>query len=86
VWTKSSTGTITGLYSLGSATKLRGVSEAQPTNIWTIYYSSPDIIRQIKSRRMRWAGSVARIGEWGKSVLGFVGKALRKESTWKTEA
>jgi hypothetical protein len=26
-------------------------------------YSSPDIIRQIKSRRMRWAGHVARIGE-----------------------
>jgi hypothetical protein len=26
-------------------------------------YSSPDIIRQIKSRRMRWAGHVARVGE-----------------------
>jgi hypothetical protein len=26
-------------------------------------YSSPDIIRQFKSRRMRWAGHVARIGE-----------------------
>jgi hypothetical protein len=26
-------------------------------------YSSPDIIRQIKSRRMRWAGRVARIWE-----------------------
>jgi hypothetical protein len=25
-------------------------------------YSSPDIIRQIKSRRMRWAGHVARMG------------------------
>jgi hypothetical protein len=25
-------------------------------------YSSPNIIRQIKSRRMRWAGHVARIG------------------------
>jgi hypothetical protein len=24
-------------------------------------YSSPNIIRQIKSRRMRWAGHVARI-------------------------
>jgi hypothetical protein len=30
-------------------------------------YSSPDIIRQIKSRRMRWAGHVARMGE-GKNV------------------
>jgi hypothetical protein len=26
-------------------------------------YSSPDIIRQMKSRRMRWAGHVARMGE-----------------------
>jgi hypothetical protein len=26
-------------------------------------YSSPDIIRQVKSRRMRWAGHVARMEE-----------------------
>jgi hypothetical protein len=26
-------------------------------------YSSPSIIRMIKSRRMRWAGHVARLGE-----------------------
>jgi hypothetical protein len=30
-------------------------------------YSSPDIIRQIRSRRMRWAGHVARVGE-GRNV------------------
>jgi hypothetical protein len=30
-------------------------------------YSSPDIIRQIKSRRMRWALHVARMGE-GRNV------------------
>jgi hypothetical protein len=29
--------------------------------------SSPDIIRQIKSRRMRWAGNVARMVE-GRNV------------------
>jgi hypothetical protein len=28
-----------------------------------ILSSSPNIIRQIKSRRMRWAGHVARMGE-----------------------
>jgi hypothetical protein len=28
-----------------------------------ILYASPNIIRQIKSRRMRWAGHVARMGE-----------------------
>jgi hypothetical protein len=26
-------------------------------------YSSPNIIRQTKSRRMKWAGHVARVGE-----------------------
>jgi hypothetical protein len=30
-------------------------------------YSSPDIVGQIKSRRMRWAGHVARMGE-GRNV------------------
>jgi hypothetical protein len=28
-----------------------------------ILYSSPNIIRQIKSRRMRWAGNVIRMGK-----------------------
>jgi hypothetical protein len=36
-------------------------------------YSSPDIIRQIKSRRMRWAGHVARIGEERKVYRILVG-------------
>jgi hypothetical protein len=49
-------------------------------------YSSPDIIRQNKSRRMRWAGHVARMGERERNEKGFVGKARRKETTWKTEA
>ena len=26
-------------------------------------YSSPNIVRVVKSRRMRWAGDVARMGE-----------------------
>jgi hypothetical protein len=34
-------------------------------------YSSPDIIRQVKSRRIRWAGH----GRGEKSVQGFGGKA-----------
>jgi hypothetical protein len=47
-------------------------------------YSSPNIIRQIKSRRMRWAGHVVRMGE--ECVLSFDGKVRRKETTWKTKA
>jgi hypothetical protein len=37
-------------------------------------YSSTDIIRQIKSRRMRWAGHVARMGEEKKLYRVLVGK------------
>jgi hypothetical protein len=37
-------------------------------------YSSPDIIRQIRSRRMRWVGHVACMGE-GRNMYRFlVGK------------
>jgi hypothetical protein len=44
-------------------------------------YSSPDINKQVKSRRMRWAGH----GRGEKSVQVFGGKARRKETTWKTK-
>jgi hypothetical protein len=37
-------------------------------------YSSPDIIRQVKSRRKRWAGHVARLGEERKVYRVWVGK------------
>jgi hypothetical protein len=36
--------------------------------------STPDIIRQIKSRRMRWAGHMACMGG-EKNVQAFCGKA-----------
>jgi hypothetical protein len=36
-------------------------------------YSSPDIIRLVKSRRMRWAGHVARMGEDRKVYKVLVG-------------
>jgi hypothetical protein len=39
-----------------------------------ILYSSPDIIRQIKSGRMRWAGHVARMGEGRDLYRVLVGK------------
>jgi hypothetical protein len=39
-----------------------------------ILYSSPDIIRQIKSRRMRWAGHMASMGEGENVYRILVGK------------
>ena len=46
-------------------------------------YSSPNIVRVIKSRRMRWAGHVARMGEErGVSALG--GETGGKETTGET--
>ncbi|KAJ4427445.1 hypothetical protein ANN_25068 [Periplaneta americana] len=41
-------------------------------------YSSPDIIRNIKSRRSRWAGYVARMGEFRNAFRMIVGRAEGK--------
>jgi hypothetical protein len=37
-------------------------------------YSSPNLIRTIKSRRMRWAGHVARMGEKRNAYRILLGK------------
>jgi hypothetical protein len=37
-------------------------------------YSSPNVIRMIKSRRMRWAGHVPRMGETRMAYRELVGK------------
>jgi hypothetical protein len=48
-------------------------------------YSSPNIVRMIKSRRMRWAGHVARVRAGGRRYLqGFGWEARREETTGKT--
>ena len=39
-----------------------------------VLYSSPNIVRVIKSRRMRWAGHVARMGEERGGYRVLVGK------------
>jgi hypothetical protein len=41
-------------------------------------YSSPDIIRQNKSKLMRWAGHVARMGDERKLYKSLVGKPEEK--------
>jgi hypothetical protein len=46
-------------------------------------YSSPDIIRQIKSRRMRWVGNVAGMGEDRAVYNVLVGKTEGKRPLGK---
>jgi hypothetical protein len=46
-------------------------------------YTSPIIIRVIKSRKLRWVGHVAHMEE-DKCTQNFYQKTLREETTWKT--
>jgi len=47
-------------------------------------YSSPNAVRVIKSRRMRWAGHVARIGERRGVYRDLVGKPDGKSPLRRT--
>jgi hypothetical protein len=49
-------------------------------------YSSPNIVRVIKSRRTRWAGHVARMGVERGMYRVFGGETSGKESTGETQA
>jgi len=49
-------------------------------------YSSPNIFWVIKSRRMRWAGHVARMGERRGIYRDLVGKPEGKIPHWETQA
>jgi hypothetical protein len=42
-------------------------------------YSSPDIIRQVKSRRMRWSEHVSRMGEERKVYKVLLGKPEERD-------
>jgi hypothetical protein len=66
--------------------RIFGLKRAEVTGEWRkLYneelrdlYSSPSIIRIIKSRRMRWVGHVARIGENRNAYRLLVGKPEEK--------
>jgi hypothetical protein len=47
-------------------------------------YSSPSIIKMIKSRRMTWTRHVARMGEKKYVYMILVGNPEKKETTRKT--
>jgi hypothetical protein len=49
-------------------------------------YSSPIIVWVIKSRRMRWVGHVARMGEERGVYRVLVGETRGKETTGETQA
>jgi hypothetical protein len=48
-------------------------------------YCSPSNFWVIKSRRMRWVGHVAHVGDSRGVYLDFDGKTSGKETTWKTQ-
>jgi hypothetical protein len=70
--------------------KISGAKRGEVTGEWRRLhngelhdlYCSPDMIRVIKSsRKMRWAGHVARIE---RCLLDFGAEVLEKETSWET--
>jgi hypothetical protein len=49
-------------------------------------YSSPNLVRVIKSRRMRWVGHAACMGEGRYVYMVLVGRPEGKETSGETEA
>ena len=48
-------------------------------------YSLPNIVRVVKSRRMRWAGHVARMGQGREGAQGSGGETWGKETIGETQ-
>jgi len=69
----SATGLFMAMQSIGQNRKLLFFNDLYP---------SPNVVRVIKSRRMRWAGHGARMGR-GEVYTGFGGKTYGKEPLGK---
>jgi hypothetical protein len=68
-----------------------GLREMRDKGVKKIYreelndrYSSPNVVRVIKSKRMRWTEHVTRMGG-GEAYIGFWLETLRERTTWKTQ-
>jgi hypothetical protein len=59
-----------------------GWRELHNEELHNLYSSPPSIMRMIKSRRMKWAGHLARMGKKRNAYRILVGK---KETTRKTK-
>jgi hypothetical protein len=72
--------------------KIRGPKWGEVTGKWRRLHneelhdlhSSPNTIRIIKLRRMRWAGACSTNGGEERCVQGFGGETEAKDNTWKT--
>jgi hypothetical protein len=65
-------GVVRGIFGL-KKDEVRGQWRKMHSEELHILYSSPDIIRQINSRNLRWAEHVARMGEERKEYKVLVG-------------
>jgi hypothetical protein len=61
-------------HSLSNSRVIKGIWRQLHNGELHYLYSSPDIIRQIKARRMRWVGHVAHMGEGRNVYRVLVGK------------
>ncbi|KAJ4446123.1 hypothetical protein ANN_12815 [Periplaneta americana] len=78
---------LSGLALMSIEKKIFGAKRDEVTGEWRklhntelhALYSSPDIIKNIKSRRLRWAGHVARMGESRNACRVLVGRPEGKK-------
>jgi hypothetical protein len=51
-----------------------------------LLYCSPNIVRVIKSRKIRWVGGMLHVWVRGEAYTGFLLRNLRERTTWETQA